>query len=669
MKINIVIGNNDKNWILWDMAEYIKQYNSGLEIEISADPLPDYDVYHINNDEMFDRQDIPWHRALYTCHQFERDNKRRTFWAREGAIRNSRRIGCVCKEYMEMLEKQGIPPEKIYYTPAGVDVDKFVPAYTLKNSDEKYVIGYVGRKYASGRKGEDLLREILLLLPTDQYKIIFLGTGREQEVEFCQEIGLECEYYQRGINIEYEDYPTIYQNFDCLLVTSREEGGPVPVLEALACGIPVFTTPVGITKDVYRYSNCSFYTQAIDGATIIERQRRGIEEDLKLNSGEVDRDIFERQYAASKDNIRSSIMDLPYTWERWAQIHRKIYEDIYEEIKDQILIEDYMHPQQMQHISRKYSEMAKEQIDPNHLTNFLQIQDEAKKGQGILGTKNIFENKPAIIVGFGPSLDKHLDLLKEYQSNFVIAACDAAFSALYQYGIHPDFVFVGDWTEKQAYNFREGGEKRGKTIDLNEQNVVLPTIVHPKVIAEINKSPDCPVFWYNVYDPGSQLMQTIPNIIGKKGGLVAGVLTTGMCYSFVAGMGCSPIIFIGHDLYYPINEGKMQGYSQYASEEKKKYQEQSKFRMDLMTFPDINRNMVITHLTFASFYAWINYALSIHPKNVINASECGILHGEKIKQMNFSEVCLEFGKENIMEEKKYKTRNSWHYNTVEELIF
>ena len=42
----------------------------------------------------------------------------------------------------------------------------------------------------------------------------------------------------------------MYQALDLYLITSRLEGGPKALLEALACGIPVVSTPVGMVPDV-----------------------------------------------------------------------------------------------------------------------------------------------------------------------------------------------------------------------------------------------------------------------------------------------------------------------------------------------------------------------------------------------------------------------------------
>jgi len=40
--------------------------------------------------------------------------------------------------------------------------------------------------------------------------------------------------------------PNFYRDLDVLVVTSRSEGGPLPLMEALCCGVPVVTTHVGL---------------------------------------------------------------------------------------------------------------------------------------------------------------------------------------------------------------------------------------------------------------------------------------------------------------------------------------------------------------------------------------------------------------------------------------
>ena len=42
----------------------------------------------------------------------------------------------------------------------------------------------------------------------------------------------------------------LYQALDIYLITSREEGGPLGLIESMSCGIPVVTTQVGMSTDV-----------------------------------------------------------------------------------------------------------------------------------------------------------------------------------------------------------------------------------------------------------------------------------------------------------------------------------------------------------------------------------------------------------------------------------
>ena len=47
-----------------------------------------------------------------------------------------------------------------------------------------------------------------------------------------------------------EDLVFLYQALDIYLITSREEGGPMGLMESMSCGIPVVTTRVGMAEDV-----------------------------------------------------------------------------------------------------------------------------------------------------------------------------------------------------------------------------------------------------------------------------------------------------------------------------------------------------------------------------------------------------------------------------------
>ena len=58
--------------------------------------------------------------------------------------------------------------------------------------------------------------------------------------------------------IPHSEMPDYYKNIDIYICASLCEGTPNPVLEAMACGVPVISTDVGIVKEVFgpKQSEC-----------------------------------------------------------------------------------------------------------------------------------------------------------------------------------------------------------------------------------------------------------------------------------------------------------------------------------------------------------------------------------------------------------------------------
>lgn len=51
--------------------------------------------------------------------------------------------------------------------------------------------------------------------------------------------------------IPHEEMPTFYNGIDCYICASIHEGTPNPVLEAMACGVPVISTDVGLIPELF----------------------------------------------------------------------------------------------------------------------------------------------------------------------------------------------------------------------------------------------------------------------------------------------------------------------------------------------------------------------------------------------------------------------------------
>jgi len=81
----------------------------------------------------------------------------------------------------------------------------------------------------------------------DQARFVLFGDGPER-------VNLQQENRRKGGTVEFagfrSDFPRLLPALDIFLFTSRDEGLPTALLEALACGVPVVAPPVGGIPEV-----------------------------------------------------------------------------------------------------------------------------------------------------------------------------------------------------------------------------------------------------------------------------------------------------------------------------------------------------------------------------------------------------------------------------------
>lgn len=110
-----------------------------------------------------------------------------------------------------------------------------------------FVIGYSGKAAADafGRKGLDILTAVLEGCAQrwhDDLVVLLIGSGWEGLSRTIESWGVRVLWYQPATT---EETAGIYPLMDVLISTSREEGGPCTIMEAMGCGVPIITTDVG----------------------------------------------------------------------------------------------------------------------------------------------------------------------------------------------------------------------------------------------------------------------------------------------------------------------------------------------------------------------------------------------------------------------------------------
>lgn len=148
---------------------------------------------------------------------------------------------------------RSVGPERIHIVPNGIAraqdvVDRCAARAALGVPAEGFTIGWVGRM--SPEKGADVLLDALAHpeAPSDAHTA-FIGDGPELESlkRRAQRLGVDSRVSWAG---RIPDASRYFAAFDVFVLSSRTEGTPMVVLEAMAAGTPIVATRVGGVPDV-----------------------------------------------------------------------------------------------------------------------------------------------------------------------------------------------------------------------------------------------------------------------------------------------------------------------------------------------------------------------------------------------------------------------------------
>jgi len=107
-------------------------------------------------------------------------------------------------------------------------------------------VGWVGR--LSQEKGPDLLIDALARLTDLPMVVSIIGTGRDAEALKADAAArTTADILWHGL---VPDAARLYSAFDVFVLSSRTEGTPIALLEAMAAGTPIVATAVGGVPDV-----------------------------------------------------------------------------------------------------------------------------------------------------------------------------------------------------------------------------------------------------------------------------------------------------------------------------------------------------------------------------------------------------------------------------------
>jgi glycosyltransferase involved in cell wall biosynthesis len=171
-------------------------------------------------------------------------------WFLRYDTKRARGVRIINKEQTpQFLKKSGVPEGKFIHIPAFyIDLDTFSP----KNEEKKYDIVFAARLEKNKGileliKAVDLVRKKM-----PEIKLLIIGTGplKQELINFVENGELKNNVFFSGWLATSEDVARAYSSAKIFVNPSYNEGGPRVVLEAMACGLPVITTKVGLMLDI-----------------------------------------------------------------------------------------------------------------------------------------------------------------------------------------------------------------------------------------------------------------------------------------------------------------------------------------------------------------------------------------------------------------------------------
>ncbi len=167
------------------------------------------------------------------------------------AFRRCAAVVAVSRPLAAELAAAGVAPDRIHLIPnaappPGPALDRPAARRELAIDTQGFLLGWVGR--LSHEKGADLLIEALALLPA-QVEAVVIGDGDASgmlaSLAARRTVGRRVHW--RGL---VKDAARLFAAFDCFVLSSRTEGTPMVLFEAMAAGVPIVAARVGGVPDV-----------------------------------------------------------------------------------------------------------------------------------------------------------------------------------------------------------------------------------------------------------------------------------------------------------------------------------------------------------------------------------------------------------------------------------
>lgn len=186
----------------------------------------------------------------------------------------------------DVLVNAGFSRDKLQVTPGAVDRKLFFPSIENYSNDRYFLFS----GDCKSRKNPAYVEWIIRSLP--EYRFVIHGKGwrsfNHGSLSNLPNVEL--------IDFNFSNQGSLHRGASALISVARNEGGPMSILEALACGTPVISTNTGFAKDMITSENGFIVSEDLD----LEGWRMRLKKLVEMKNDVQQRDLLEGKFTWAK---------------------------------------------------------------------------------------------------------------------------------------------------------------------------------------------------------------------------------------------------------------------------------------------------------------------------------------------------------------------------------
>ena len=260
-------------------------------------------------------------------------------------------------------------------------------------------------------------------------------------------------------------------------------------------------------------------------------------------------------------------------------------------------------------------------------------------------TENIVKSIPAVIISAGPSLDKNIDVLKEYKGRVFTICTDSAIKSALKHGVMPDMAICVD-------------PQKDVTLFENEIGRNIPLISGLYMNWQITQVHRGRRFYHS---SGEHFSETFMSTHGRQlTRLMSGGSVACNAFSLLKYLGFQTIILIGQDLAYPNNQ--LHAKDAYNNDTLDDIPDTHTFYVE-----SIDGGEVLTEVNMTLYREWFEEQIQgFADLTVIDATEGGaLIHGAT--NMKLREALEEHSADEVVRFEKLIESAEFYFDEMEQL--